>query len=202
MNNPVSAISYLARAKQLRRSGEKAELIYAALELRCGVEARLKEHISVAAGVSKTQLAHYEIRKLSKTVNEAFGLGDTFLLIFLQLDDGRTGQFTYAPVTSRLQEIASRLGDYLHAVPHERATGKPFWAELRSLLSEGCTLLELACASEVIRPTFEQGIHLCLSLEDPRNQIVEDYMRGTAGTFRTVTLSPAGPMTCYQDDEQ
>jgi hypothetical protein len=201
MDSPVSAISYLARAKQLLRSSDKANLIYSALELRCGVEARLKEHAAVAVGVSKAQLAHYEIRKLSKAVQEAFGLGDTFLLVFLDLVDGRVGQFTYAPVTSQLQNIAARLGDYLHAVPHERAVSDRFWAELRSMLVEGCGLLELACSSEVLRPTLEHGLHFCLSPGDPRTEIIMDYMRGAQGTFRTATITPVGPLTYYSGDE-
>lgn len=200
MDSPVSAVSYLARAKQLLTSAEKANLIYAALELRCGVEARLKEHASVAVGVSKAQLGQYEIRKLSKTVYEAFGLGDTFLLVFLQLVDGRVGQFTYAPVSSQLQDIAARLGDYLHAVPHERVVADGFWTELRSMLTEGCGLLELACSSELLRPTFEHGLHFCLPPGDPRIEIVRDYQAGVQGTFRTATIEPIGRMTYYPGD--
>ena len=201
MDSPVSAVSYLARAKDLLRSADKANLIYSALELRCGVEARLKEHAALAVGVSKTQLAQYEIRKLSKTVHEAFGLGDTFLLVFLELADGRVGQFTYAPVVSQLQDIAARLGDYLHAVPHERAVSDSFWTDLRAMLVEGCGLLELACSSEVLRPTPEHGLHFCLPPGDPRIAIVQAYMQGTLGTFRTATISPVGRLTYYPGDE-
>lgn len=201
MDSPVSAISYLSRAKKLLRSGDKASLFYTALELRCGVEARLKEHAAVAVGVSKTQLGHYEIRKLSKTVYEAFGLGDTFLIVFLELVDGRAGQFMYAPVTTQLQAIAARLGDYLHAVPHETIVADGFWENLRSQLTEGCGLLELACSSEVLRPTFDQGLHFCLPPDDSRVTIITDYMNGTEGTFRTATITPVGPLTYYPGDE-
>jgi hypothetical protein len=201
MDSPVSAVSYLARAKQLLKSADKASLMYAALELRCGVEARLKEHAAVAVGISKTQMGHYEIRKLSKTVQEAFGLGDRFLLVFLQLVDGRIGQFTYAPVTTQLQNIAARLGEYLHAVPHEKAVAVGFWTELQSMLTEGCGLLELACSSEVLRPTFNHGLHFCLSPGDPRIEIVMDYQRGVQGSFRTVIIEPIGRMTYYPGDE-
>lgn len=201
MDSPVSAISYLSRAKKLLRLGDKSSLFYAALELRCGVEARLKEHAAVAVGVSKTQLGHYEIRKLSKTVHEAFGFGDTFLVVFLELVDGRAGQFIYAPVTTQLQSIAARLGDYLHAVPHERIVADGFWENLRSQLAEGCGLLELACSSEVLRPTFEHGLHFCLPPEDSRVAIIIDYMNGMEGTFRTAKITPVGPLTYYPGEE-
>jgi hypothetical protein len=152
-------------------------------------------------GVSKTQLGRYEICKLSKTVQEAFGLGDSFLLVFLQLVDGRVGQFTYAPVTAQLQDIAARLGDYLHVVPHEKAIAVGFWTELRSMLTEGCGLLELACSSEILRPTFEHGLHFCLPPGDPRVDIVMDYQRGVQGSFRTATIEPIGRATYYPVDE-
>src|ERR1700752_436165 len=102
MNNPVSAASYLARAHALRKSGEKASLIYAALELRCGVEARLRAHASVAPGVSKREAERWEVKNLARTLDRAFGLGDSMLLVFLTMEDGRTCQFIYAPVNSRL----------------------------------------------------------------------------------------------------
>lgn len=200
MDSPVSAISYLARAKELLRSGDKACLFYAALELRCGVEARLKEHAAVAVGISKTQLGHYEIRKLSKTVLDAFGLGDTFLFIFLELVDGRVGQFSYAPVTTQLQTIAARLGDYLHAVPQDKIAADGFWEHLRSQLTEGCGLLEVACSSEVLRPAFDQGLLFCLPPDDARIAIITDYMNGMEGTFRTAGITP-GRLTHYRSDE-
>lgn len=153
MSSPVAAVSYLARAQALCKSDEKASLIYAALELRCGVEARLQAHASVATGVSKRQANEWEIKKLARTLEQAFGLGDSMLLVLLTMEDGRACQFIYAPVSSRLQEIGKRCGDYLHALPPERVASPGFWAELRSMLTEGCGLLQLACCSEILRPT-------------------------------------------------
>jgi hypothetical protein len=197
MDSPVSAISYLARAKELAKSQDKASLIYAALELRCGVEARLKEHVSVAVGVTKSQAARYEIRKLSKTIESAFGLGDSFLVVFLQMADGRYCQFNYFPVNSQLQDIAARLGAYLHAVSHDRAVAPNFWTDLKAMLVEGCGLLELACTSELLRPSFEHGLHFCLPPNDPRIELLVDHQNGAEGSFTTATITPVGRMTYY-----
>ena len=201
MDSPVSAISYLARAKALFKSEDKASLVYSALELRCGVEARLQEHASVAIGVSKNQATQWEIKKLSKTIETAFGLGDSFLIVQLQMEDGRACGFFYAPVNSRLQEIAMRFGDYLHAVPHDRVQDSRFWSELRTMLEEGCPLLELACSSELLRPSIEHGLHFVLPPSDPRIAIVQDFQNGAPGTFSTATITPTGPMTFYPPDE-
>ena len=201
MSSPVSAVSYLSRAQALRKSGEKASLIYAALELRCGVEARLQAHASVAKGISKRQAEQWEIKKLARTLDQAFGLGDSMLLVFLSMEDGRACQFIYAPVSSRLQEIAKRCGDYLHALPPERVASREFWSELRSMLTEGCGLLELACSSEILRPTVEGGLHFELQPDDPRVSIVQAIQAGASGKFSIATLTPAGPLTYYPANE-
>lgn len=201
MESPVSAISYLARAKALCNSQDKAALIYAALELRCGVEARLEEHASVAIGVSNNQATQWEIRKLSKTIEAAFGLGDSFLIVYLRMEDGRACPIVYAPVSSRLQEIAMRCGDYLHAVPHDRVQDPNFWRDLRTMLEEGCNLLELACSSELLRPSIEHGLHFELPRADPRIAILQDFQDGAPGAFSTATITPAGPVTFYPPDE-
>ena len=90
--------------------------------VRCGIEARLQEHAAVAKGISKQQAGHWEIKKLGRTIDEAFGLGDSMLIVFINMEDGRQGQFMYAPVSSRLQGIGKRCGDYLHALQPERVS--------------------------------------------------------------------------------
>lgn len=201
MDTSVNAVSYLSRAKLLQQSGEKATLIYAALELRCGIEARLKEHTSVAIGVSKTQTQEWEIKKLARTLNQAFGLGDSMLIVFLAMEDGRNCQFMCAPVNSQLQEIGKRCGGYLHAIKPERVSSAEFWRELKAMVMEGCGLLELACFSEILRPTIDEGLHFQLLPGDQRVSIVQDLQAGKPGKFSTVKLTPAGPMTYYPASE-
>ena len=139
--------------------------------MRCGVEARLQEHASTAVGVSKNQATQWEITKLAKTVDAAFGLGDSFMFVFLNMEDGRECTFLYAPVSRRLQAIAKRCGDYLHAIPHERVESPNFWTELSAMLQEGCSLLEVACRSEILRPTVEHGLHFSLASDDLRVEL-------------------------------
>jgi len=201
MNSPVSASSYLARAQALRKTTDKASLIYATLELRCGIEARLQEHASVAHGVSRRKAEEWEIKNLARTLEQAFALGDSLLWVFLTLEDGRSCQFMYAPVSTRLQDIGKRCGDYLHAIRPERVERESFWVELREMVKEGCGLLELACASEILRPTVETGLHFSLKPEDPRVAIVQDYLAGAQAKLTTATLTPTSRMTYYPADE-
>ena len=197
MNSPVFAASYLARAQALYKTNDKASLNYAALELRCGVEARLQAHAAVAHGISKTQAEHWEIKKLSRTLDEAFGLGDSLLIVLVTMNDGRACQFMYAPVSTRLQEIAKRCGDYLRAIHPDRVDKTEFWTKLRSMVEEGCHLLNLACSSEILRPTVDTGIHFQLAPEDHRVSIVRDFLAGVACEFSTVKITPTSPFTIY-----
>jgi hypothetical protein len=151
--------------------------------------------------VSKRQADEWKIKKLARTLEAAFGLGDSMLIVFVNMEDGRSCQFMYAPVTARLQEIAQRCGECLHALPPERVAAPEFWSELRSMVTEGCALLELACASEILRPTVSSGLHFELKPEDPRIPVVEDLLSGMPSRVSTATLTPAGPMTFYPANE-
>ena len=123
------------------------------------------------------------------------------LLVFLTLEDGRACQFMYAPVSIRLQEIGKRCGDYLHAVRPERVERESFWIDLRAMVKEGCGLLELACESEILRPTVATGLHFALKPEDPRVAIVRDYLAGAPAKLTTATLTPTSRLTYYPANE-
>jgi hypothetical protein len=197
----VSPLDYAKRARSLSKLGDHASLVYASLELRCGIESRLQQHASVAVGVSKGQASAWEITKLGRTLETAFGLGDAMLVVLLNMADGRTCQFVYVPVSARLREIGKRCGDYLHSLKPERAYVEEFWAELRSLVTEGCGLLEMACSSEILRPTIESGFHFHLAPEDPRTSVINDLIAGSPGHFSVVTITPTGPMTYIPGDD-
>lgn len=201
MTYSVAPSDYAARAQALHKAGDTPSLLYAALELRCGIEARLQQHAAVAVGVSKSQATQWEIKKLARTLDQAFGLGDSILLVFMNMNDGRSCQFMYAPVSSRLQEVGKRCGDYLHALRPDRTSTKEFWTELRKLITEGCGLLDLACSSEILRPTVETGLHFDLRPDDARIEIVRDLIAGVPGKFTTATIFPTSPMTYYPADE-
>jgi len=197
MNSPVSSVSYLARAQTLCKKEDKESLFYAALELRCGIEARLREHVAVAKDVPKNRAREWRIAKLAKTVDGSFQLGDSMVIVFLTLADGRTCQFMYSPVSTQLQAIGERCGDYLHAIQPERLESPTFWADFRSLVAEGCGLLNLACSSEILRPSFSDGLHFNLQPDDPRITLLQDLNSGMAGSFQVAKITPTGPITYY-----
>lgn len=200
VNLPSRSIDYLARAERLRKKEEAESLMYAALELRCGVEARMREYTNHAIGISRAKAQEWEIKKLGRTLETVYGTGDTMLVIRISLSSGLAGQFIYAPVSSRLQEIAKKIGAFLHAGGMDFDSVEQ-WSELRAILHEGCGLLQLCCAGEVLRPSFSDGLHFALAPGDPRVQLVREIQNGAEPTISIVNITPAGPISYYPVSE-
>lgn len=191
-----AAADHLARAETLRKERDSASLTYAALELRLGIEARLKEYVDLVVGVSESVKSRWEIAKLGKTLESKYGLADGMQIIFVTLNEQRV-QFMYVPVSTRLQQIGGLLGGYLHWKPLEPGVESRYWDELASLLHEGCGLLQLACAGEVLRPSFSDGLHFILDAADPRVPIVKALCDGAPAKFEVFQITPVGPITYY-----
>ena len=145
MNLHTKAPDFLERAEALRKHRDAPSLLYAALELRCGIEARLMEYAAYAVGVSKRNAGQKEIARLGKTIDSAYELGDTIVVVLVRMHSGSTAQFLYAPVTARVREIGKRCGDYPPARFH--ATGRPISADVSKT-----TRSRRASCSVVIQP--------------------------------------------------
>lgn len=194
------AIDYLKRCKKLRKSGDAPSLFYAALELRCGIEARMKEYAHHAPGLSKSQKKEWEIKKLGRTLEEAYGLGNKIVVLLIRVSEAPPTQFLFAPVCDRLQDIGKRLGDYLHPQPEERVDSDDYWEELSSMLNEGCGLLQLACAGEVLRPSLSDGLHFSLASDDSRVPLVRQLQAGAVAEIQVLEIDPQSPITYVPAD--
>lgn len=65
-------------------------------------------------------------------------------------EDGAELRLLYTPVTKRLQDIAKRLGNFLHVPRETQPSEAKWWKTLRALLDEGFPLLGLANSGELI----------------------------------------------------
>ncbi len=111
----INSRGYLDRAKKRISENTKESLIYAILEIRCAIEARLQEILEPHDHVSKKQKKSYEIKKLSKTVTKNLCPEDVGSKITIY-DDNKTYELMYIPVSSYLRNFAQTAGDYLHAI--------------------------------------------------------------------------------------
>ena len=118
----TSARSFLARSKAHLEEFEKTETVehflYAALDLRFGIEARLNEYLGPALksiGRDRKDISEYVATKLLKrllTLDPDAGRASTLRITDEQSGHAMVLQFT--PVTSRLAAIHGQLGELLH----------------------------------------------------------------------------------------
>jgi len=148
---------YLKRAERLIIDGKSDSLFYAAFELRCGVEARLREYLEVADEISEKRKQGWEIVKLGKDIEKAFKLGDKIFQLIIQKPDGGTFSIYHTPVSSKLQKQAKRLGDYLHAMKLHRKAEDSWWESFQTLLEETSKELMVTTKGTLLGPLLLQS---------------------------------------------
>jgi len=155
MGYQVRALDYLARAKALLDSGNEPSLFYAAFELRCGIEARLKEYFDAQAETTLKRRAGWQIDKLAKQVESVFELGSNKgyrMTVFDAATNAHISSVMYTPVTAQLQKLGERLGDYLHSQAPNRICEPTFWLKLKHLLALTHEELTFACSGTLMAP--------------------------------------------------
>ncbi len=149
MDYKVSSRDYLARARKMLDKGSLESLFYASFELRCGVEARMQEYLEAQKNVSKKKKSGWKIAKLAKSLEKAFKSGDKIIEIKIVSDeDNFQTTIYYTPVSSKLNKLVEKLGEYRHCMKQYKAAGDEWWNRCRKILEE--TYLELEKANEGI----------------------------------------------------
>jgi hypothetical protein len=163
---------YLKRGYNCLKNGKREYLFYAALELRCGIEARLREHLSDMEAVSKSIRNGWQIGFLGKEIEKIFKNRENGYLFNIDLKKGsKSIMLLYTPVSLRLQEIGNRLGDYLHAQKKEYMEDDPWWDNFKKLLIEGHEHLAVAMMGTLTRPPLRNPNTLEIKLSARVNKI-------------------------------
>ena len=151
---PSNAAAFSDRAASLISSGESANLFYAALEIRMGVEARLQSYVLARSETSAAVKKGWKIQDLAKGLEKAFkGSKDVVQLSYSHTrDDPPFAVFRYTPVTAELQKIAQRLGDYLHYREVKVERDDSWWAQFRQIVKRGQELLSLCASGQLMGP--------------------------------------------------
>lgn len=139
MSYDTTVEGYLRRCKERRDGGSLQDLLYAALELRMGVEARLAESVQAVDGLTVAQRRQWKVVHLAKTLQAVnWSKGDDILVMLYHLKDpDETLELHYFPVTSRLTEIVGRLGDFLHRNERIVSDQAAVYRELTTLVRDG-----------------------------------------------------------------
>lgn len=154
----VTAEDYLDRAISLINTGDRGCLIYAALELRAGIESRMQEYLEAQEHISQKKKKGWQIAKLGKNIEEAFKLGNKVAKIQVFEHDGLApiAILYYTPVTSTLRKEAEKLGEYLHALSLKKVSNDEWWGNLRILLDNISGHLREATSGVLLGPPMLQ----------------------------------------------
>lgn len=149
MHYGINARAYLERAKKQFRKNTNEALLYAVLELRCAIEARLQEILDPHSHVSKNEKKEYQIKKLSRVIAKKLCDPDTGTEVTVVIGRKKI-VLRYIPVSSSLREFAQRAGDYLH--PSQRLLDTKTWKALRSEVSTVIKNLEENLTGTLLGP--------------------------------------------------
>ena len=171
---------FLRRAENLLALKTAAGLLYAALEIRMGVEARLKSYVEANDDIARKIKNGWQIQKLARSLQE---VQDTATVVHITYTLRRPGSprvtLRFAPVSGQLQKMAEQLGDHLHFRDASTAERQVRWSKLEALVNEVMPYLKIAASSDLLAPPIldPASSRLELKLEfhvhDPRMALLE-----------------------------
>lgn len=194
---PSTASAFSERAMALLTSDDPASLFYAALEVRMGVEARLQSYVQASRHTSSALKKGWKIQHLAKGLEKAFkGQKDVVELSYaLSSSELPFAILHYTPVTSPLQKLAQRLGDYLH---HREVTrDDSWWGQFRSIVQSSQALLSAASAGQLLGPplwdpkTGQVHLNLEFNAGDPAIEQMQQFAKTRQQMVVNVTYHPA-----------
>lgn len=129
-------------------------LFYAAFELRCGIEARIKEYIEGHSHIPTKRKKEWRLSNLNKTILKYFGDTDrvTQVVIHLPKPPLEKVVYYYTPVTPELIGIGQKLGDLLHVQAQNHSPEDEFWKTTKDMLENAYKLLEISNKGTLMGP--------------------------------------------------
>ena len=148
----ISPFGYLKRAKRLLRQTDVASLFYAALELRCAIEARAREQLFSSTNLSnkarKLWNADKIMRELEKKIYGAkYGITLNFIV---RGSKQKIRPFTYRPIDKNILKAYGKLGNMLHLQRKEISIG--FIKSNKKWLNKLCADIQERCLGHMLQP--------------------------------------------------
>ncbi|MBA4141724.1 MAG: hypothetical protein H0X43_01710 [Nitrosospira sp.] len=150
--------------------------------------------------IPKSQKKEWAVAKLGRSIENAFSTGDKIMIFtFSSPKLNAECALMYTPVSSRLQEITCRLGDYLHFSNGNFDPGLTWWNHLRDILDEGYGELLLANSGELVgvpllhRTTGRINVRAVIPKGDPRENFIAELT--TSGEGHVINVQFIEPST-------
>lgn len=175
---------------------EPESLLYAGLELRCGVESRMRQYLETQTSVSAKLKKGYQIAKLARGIEAAFRIGEKYVRFTVEANDHEViAELWHTPVTAALRKNAEWCGNLLHAQRRFRQPDDSWWSATRERLQQMAAQLALATRGELIgAPLRSPAGQIELSIEYPAELALHDKLQvGSHHTFRVRYLASPPP---------
>jgi len=148
----VSAQAYLERARNRLLENTHEALFYAALELRCCVEARQAEYVRHLSAYKGQKVRPYRIGENREKIAKISG-GKVIAQLRFSFDDGLALVGYHTPVPASLTRYCERHLDNLrHTQPEFRPADDPWWDATRADLIEHYRQAWVSCQGNMLVP--------------------------------------------------
>jgi len=195
---PTLTYHFAQRAAALASTGSKADILYAALEVRMGVEARLQSYVQANNQVSAALKKGWQIPKLFKGLERTFSNSSQVVEFVTSVPGIEPVKMHFIPISSRLKCHAERFGNALH-VTADSHSSEQWWNELELSVREAIRDLEICGQATLLGvPLLEPGTgHVLTAFEfnndDPRLEIMRRLANSKAPhSFMVTYLSTEG----------
>lgn len=186
----IAAEAYLTRAEQRLSEPSSESLFYAAFELRCGIEQRMREYLEVRTDISKKRKQGWQIAKLGADLDRVFRTGDQIAEITMHHEGmDEPVVLRYVPVRQELRRMAERLGGLLHAAKEFHPPDDRWWNSTDAYLRAVASELRTAVSGSLLGPpllnrnTGEMLIHAALSGDDHQRALSTFAQIGARATL-------------------
>ena len=142
---------HLTRARRHLEGDDRADLFYAALELRFCVEARQDSYVQAQRRYLKSIPPAHKIGNQAAALRRLFNR-DEILRLEIDFYDAPPTLLYYTPVTNDLKTCAEKLGDLLHVQKVRRSENDAWWLAQKNYLLRTYRLAWVACRGEMLSP--------------------------------------------------
>lgn len=137
------------RASELLAQRSRASILYAALEVRMGVEARLQSYVQANDEVALSLKKGWEIPKLFKGLEKTLSNSSQVVELGVSLGSAPPVLFHFIPVSARLRSHAARFGGALHVTADSHGDDR-WWVDLEKAVEEALQDLKVCARASLL----------------------------------------------------
>lgn len=140
---------FAGRARSLIDSGDRASLLYAALEIRLGVEARLQSYVQASHEVSAALKKGWQIPKLFSGLEKTFSNSSQVVEFTMSSPSSPPITLHFVPVNAQLKRDAEQFGNALHVTAKSHSEDD-WWTALRMVAERAVVDLEICSRATLL----------------------------------------------------